>query len=188
MKLRVWFLQTVYLRLCLFWVKIISGNEAVWLVRKILFSGNWNPLTEKKGLWPRKSITASIFTSKDFRKKRERERERACAREKTSPRRSPVRAPVRERIRPVRRRRSTLCEIAPSIAISRMRDRAVARSRRWSRSRLREIASARSRSAVEIAIARSGFVFSGFVFSGLWLVFFWIYVFLLLFQTPENIF
>ena len=67
--------------------KCLSGNEAVWLVRKILFSGNWNPLTEKKGLWPRKSITTSIFTSKDFRSKRERARTRV--------RRRPVRAPVR---------------------------------------------------------------------------------------------
>ena len=56
-------------------------------------------------------------------KERERERERARE-EKTSPRRYPVRAPVRERIRPVRRRRSTLREIAPSIAISPSRDRA----------------------------------------------------------------
>ena len=62
-----------------FW-KCFSGNEVVWLVRKILFSRNWNPLTQKKSLWPRKCFYTSILPSKDFRKMRERERERARAR------------------------------------------------------------------------------------------------------------
>ena len=86
------------------------------------------------------------FHFKGFPEK-ERERERARTREEktspsSSPRRSPVRAPVHAR-GPVRRRRSTLREIAPSRDCD---------------------------------------------FSGLWLVFFWICVFLLLFQTLENIF
>ena len=86
--------------------KCFSGNEAVWLVWKILFSGNWNPLTQKNSLWPRKCFYTSIFPSKHFRKMRERERERARVRAKgedpvqvtsssSSPRsRAPVRAPA----------------------------------------------------------------------------------------------
>ena len=58
--------------------------------------------------------------------------------------------------------------IAPSIAISPSQDRAVDRNRRRGH--------------------RTGFVVVDDFFSGLWLVFFWICVFLLLFQTPENIF
>ena len=64
-----------------FW-KCFFGNEAVWLVWKILFFGNWNPLTQKNSLWPRKCFYTSIFPSKHFRKMRERERERARARER----------------------------------------------------------------------------------------------------------
>ena len=60
--------------------KCFSGNEAIWLIRKILFSGNWNPLTGKKCLWPWKSFYTSIFPSKYFLKMREREREREHAR------------------------------------------------------------------------------------------------------------
>ena len=62
--------------------KCFSGNEAVWLVWKILFFGNWNPLTQKNSLWPRKCFYTSIFPSKHFRKMRERERESARARER----------------------------------------------------------------------------------------------------------
>ena len=132
--------------------KCFFRNEAVWLVRKILFSENWNPLTQKNSLWPRKCFYTSIFPSKHFRKMRERERESARARERgedpsaiasssSSPRsRAPVRAPA-----PVR----------GAIAI-RDRDRAV--------------------------------VVDDFMyFLGCGLCFL-ICVFLLLFQTPENIF
>ena len=67
--------------------KCFSGNEAVWLVRKILFSRNWNPLTQKNSLWPRKCFYTSIFPSKHFRKMRERERARARVRERRRSRR-----------------------------------------------------------------------------------------------------
>ena len=80
--------------------KCFSGNEAIWLVWKILFSGNWNPLTQKKSLWPRKCFYTSIFPSQHFQKMRERERARARARERrrSSPR-SRAPAPVRRRDR-----------------------------------------------------------------------------------------
>ena len=50
------------------------------------------------------------------------------------------------------------------------------------RDRRRDLAKRRSWSRIFLSRRRSWF------FSGLWLVFFWICVFLLLFQTPENIF
>ena len=119
------------------------------MVRKILFSGNWNPLTQKKCLWPWKSVYTSIFPSKHFQKMRERERERARARA---------------------RGEASDSEIAISPSISRSR----------SRSRRREIAPDRDRDRDRLS--------SLMFFSELWLVFFWICVFLLLFQTPKNIF
>ena len=66
----------LWVRVCLVRVKITSENvffenEADWLVWKILFSENWNPLTEKKSLWPRKLFSISIFISKYFRKERD---------------------------------------------------------------------------------------------------------------------
>ena len=83
----------------------------------------------------------------------------------------------RERERERERERSRRIEIAIDSAIS--RTTMFVRSRRRSRSRER-----RDR-AGEITISdRDRWWF----FSGLWLVFFWICVFLLLFQTPENIF
>ena len=113
--------------------KCFSGNEAVWLVLKILFSGNWNPLTQKKSLWPLKSFYTSIFPSKCFRKMRERERARAreIAISSLRSRRRWSRSPVRVR------------DPAPSlIAISSPqsrdavdRDLACARSRSTARSR-----------------------------------------------------
>ena len=77
--------------------KCFSGNEAVWLVRKILFSGNWNPLTQKNSLWPRKCFYTFILPSKDFRKMRERERARARVREEKIQARSQAPAPVWDR-------------------------------------------------------------------------------------------
>ena len=102
--------------------KCFFRNEAVWLVRKVLFSGNWNPLTEKKSLWPWKSFYTSIFLSKYFRKMRERERARAIT--ISSPHRS-------------RSRRQTFQ--SPLIAISPSRDRAVDRDLAFARSCRREI-------------------------------------------------
>ena len=65
--------------------------------------------------------------------------------------------------RKIRQSRSRLCKIAPLIAISPSRDRTGERSER------------KNLNCV-------------WVFSRLWLLFFWICVFLLLFQTLENIF
>ena len=89
-------------------LEMLFWNEAVWLVRKILFFGNWNPLTPKKCLWPRKSVYTSIFPSQHFRKMRERERARA-------------------------RGEASDGEIAPLIAISPSRERDGSRSRSTAR-------------------------------------------------------
>ena len=142
------------LRLCLFWVKITSGNEAIWLVWKILFSGNWNPLTQKKSLWPRKCFYTSIFPSKHFQKMRERERERARAHARGED-------PVRDRELQLQSDGAIdgKIAIAPSIVISR---------RRQDRDRDLESRSRRDRGR------RTGNI-SGiddfFFFSRLWLVF-----------------
>ena len=119
--------------------KCFFGNEAVWLVRKVLFSGNWNPLTEKKSLWPWKSFYTSIFLSKYFRKMRERERARAIT--ISSPHRS-------------RSRRQTFQ--SPLIAISPSRDRAIDRDlATWSRSRSHRIKITVDRDLAKIAISPS---------------------------------
>ena len=113
--------------------KYFSRNWGVWLVRKIEFSGNWFPLTEKKWLWLQKSFYTFIFTSKYFWKKRERESERARGRRPSSSpvRRSPVNLELQSALiswAPVWRPRSEIAiswrwlrshfrEIAPSIAI-----------------------------------------------------------------------
>ena len=161
--------------------KCFSGNEAVWLVRKILFSGNWNPLTQKKSLWPRKCFYTSIFSSKHFRKMRERERERERARAQEEKIQSEIASSSSSP-----RSRSTARSREGEIAIfarSRRRDIAVdrdlakkvrSRSRRRSRSR-------HGRRTGNI------FVVDDFFFLGCGLCFL-ICVFLLLFQTPENIF
>ena len=134
--------------------KCFSGNGDVWLVRKIEFSENWFPLTQKKWLWLQKSFYTFIFTSKYFQRERERESKHAivddrapiqsddCRRTLSS---SPCRS--RELQSDDRNPRSwlTLREIAPSIAISQHQSRSsclrkIAISRRRSRSRLREIA------------------------------------------------
>ena len=164
-------IMTNYGCVCFWWKslpKMLSGNEAVWLVRKILFSRNWNPLTRKKSLWPRKCFYTSIFPSKHFRKMRERGRERARARKRrrSSPRsRAPT--PVRDR--------------------DRRRDRDP-RSRLTVRSREGKIAIF-ARSRRRSCSRRTGniFVVDDFFFLGCGLCFL-ICVFLLFFQTPENIF
>ena len=93
--------------------KCFSGNEAVWLVWKILFSGNWNPLTQKNSLWPRKCFYTSIFPSKHFRKMREREKARARTREEKIQARSRAPAPVRGDVR-------SRCRIAITVQSSLM--------------------------------------------------------------------
>ena len=91
--------------------KCFSKNEAVWLVRKILFSENWNPLTQKNSLWPRKCFYTSIFPSKHFRKMRERERARTREREEKIQERSRAPAPIRGAITISRRRRDHDCAV-----------------------------------------------------------------------------
>ena len=130
--------------------KYFFGNAGVWLVRKIKFSGNWFPLTQKKRLWLRKWISVPIFTSNEFRRERERERERERASERgrniTSPRR--LHAPSSSRRRSqapapsiaIWDRELAFAPIAigavlREIAIDASRDRAVDRHRRFARSR-----------------------------------------------------
>ena len=60
--------------------KCFSGNEAVWLVRKILFSGNWNPLTEKNAFDHRNHFTLLFSLQSISGNFIERERARARAR------------------------------------------------------------------------------------------------------------
>ena len=127
--------------------------------------------------WPKKKAFDQghqlplLFSLQRISGKRERERERARARgeDQSAPISSPSSSPREDKT-------------SPTMAIDASRDRAVDRdlAKRRSRSRLREIAPARSRSPIAI-------VFSGFVFSGLWLVSRFVFSFLL-FQTLENIF
>ena len=147
-------------RVCLFWVKITSGNGGVWLVRKIEFSGNWFPLIEKKWLWLRKTFYIHFH----FKVFPERERERASAREEEDRapvqsddrRRTPSSSPHRSRelqsddcdpsARCFARSRSRLREIAPSIAVVRL-----------------ELAKHRAVEPIRASIVDD--FFSGFVFS-----------------------
>ena len=205
-------------RLCLFWVKITSGN-AFPEMRLFGCSGKFY-FPEIEIRWPKKKVFdhgnhfTLLFSLQSISEKWERERESARARLRS--RRQTFQSPLIaiasdravDRDRTGSRRWSRSHRIAPLIAISpsrdhtgseiaidASRDRAVdrdlafARSRRWSRSR--------EEGEITIAISdrdrRRGrrTVFSVVVddfFSGLWLVFFWICVFLLLFQTPESIF
>ena len=159
----------------------------------------------------RAPVRADLASSSPTTAIRDRDRRFARSCHRSRSREDRDRAVARSR----RRSRSWSREIAIKGAISRSveRDLAVARSRCWSRSRLREIAlliaispsrdragsRSRSREAVDRDLAkkarsRSTTRLSDWIgrrwwfFSGLWLVFFWICVFLLLFQTPENIF
>ena len=114
------------LRLCLFWVKIIFGNaflemrlfgwsekfyfpeiEIRWQKKKAFDHGNQLPL---------------LFSLQRISGKREREREHARARGEDQ---SELQS-ASISLAPVQRPRSTLCEIAPSIAISRSVDRDLA--------------------------------------------------------------
>ena len=130
--------------------KCFSGNEAVWLARKILFSGNWNSLTKKKMPLITEIILHFYFPFKAFlENERERERERARAREEKRRMHSRRREIAPDWDRDRRRERkiqdreiSYVGERGRSeIVIDASRDRAIdrnlafARSRRWSRSR-----------------------------------------------------
>ena len=125
----------------------------------------------------RKWFSPLIFTSKHFRKKREREGERARAREEKKPNSQSI---SRRRWSPVR---------APGDAISRRsRDRAVASSCLRSRS-TRAVARSRSQIDREIAPSRARVIDCEIAISDRdrWWYFSWVCVFLL-FRTPKNIF
>ena len=67
-------------RVCLFWVKMISGNHFppnphVWLQGKMKFSGNSFPVDQYLLLWPGLHFTL-LFSVQIISGKRERERER----------------------------------------------------------------------------------------------------------------
>ena len=154
-------------------LEMLFWNEAVWLVRKILFFENWNPLTQKISLWPRKCFYTSIFPSKHFRKMREREREHARARGED---------PVRDR--ELQLQSDGEIAIALSIAIRRDRDLGSrSRSDRDVAISDRDRAVDRDRSVIAILCCDRWWFF----FLGCGLCFL-ICVFLLLFQTPENFF
>ena len=135
--------------------------EIRWPKKKAFDHGNQLPL---------------LFSLQRISRKRERERERARARgeDQSAPISSPSSSPREDKT-------------SPTTAIDTLRDRAVDRDLANARSCRREIATliaispSRDR-AGEIAIARSGFVFSG-----LWLVSGFVFSFLL-FQTLKNIF
>ena len=200
------------LRLCLFWVKIISGNGFPEM-RLFGWSGKFY-FPEIEIRWPKKNAFdhgnrfTLLFSLQSISGKweRERERVRACARGEATNMISPPRDSAIGRdlavARSCRWSRSRDGEIAPVIVISPSRDRAESRSRSTAREedpRSRHVVcrprDPRGRSVEEdreIPDEDSSIVISDcgrrMARSGLWLVFFWICVFLLLFQTPKNIF
>ena len=126
------FKQRLTFRLCLFWVKITSGNAFSEMRLFGWFGKFYFPEIEirwpkKKSHWPRKSFYTSIFPSKYFWKILQRERKRAHARACT--------------IRRSRSHRQTFQ--LPLIAISPSRDRTGSRSRSTARSREASIARSR---------------------------------------------
>ena len=85
MKIEYFFEKYFDIRVCLFWVKMISGNHFhhfphVWLQRKIQFSGNCFPIDQNLRLWPGNEFTLSfslqfIFESRKTHSNTERKRE-----------------------------------------------------------------------------------------------------------------
>ena len=163
-----------YFRLCLFWVKITSGNAFPEMrlfgwSRKFYFPEIEIRWPKKKAFDHGNAFTLLFFLqsiSGKWERERERERARARKRRRSSPR-SRAPAPVRDRELQLQSEIAIDGEIAPSIAIS------------WRR-RDRDRDPARSRSQVAIALsiaitARSSdwkhFWNWWFFFSGLWLVF-----------------
>ena len=180
--------------------KCFSGNVGVWLVWKIEFFGNWFPLTEKKRLWLRKSFYTFIFTSKYFRREREREREEIAQigeREEEETSQSTDRTVDRD---PRSRSREALrwsrsCETLIDASRDRdRRERCFSRSHRRSRDRamffwVLSVEPSRASIAISplVELASWASIVDDFFF---WVlsVFFWVCLFLLLFQTLENIF
>ena len=175
--------------------KCFSENDDVWLVRKIEFFENWYPLAQKKWLWLRKSFYTFIFTSKYFRKKRERESECAIVDDRApvqsddrwrTPSSSSCRSRKLQSVDRDRCRRSrsrdvdrNLAKIAISPlwvrAIDQRRDCVVDRDRR--RGRRTELAKHRAVEPSRASIVDN--FFSGFC---------WVCLFLLFSQKLENIF
>ena len=131
-----------WLRVRLFWVKMISGNHFppnphVWLSRKMIFSGKWLPVDQYFHLWPGNDFAPS-FSLQIISEKRERERERE---------REPRLEREREKREPRSCRSSDDCTVSTSGAIDdRDRRDRVARSMR-SRGAIVDRA-ARSRSSI----------------------------------------
>ena len=183
--------------------KCFSGNAGVWLVRKIEFSGNWFPLTEKKRLWLWKWISVPIFTSNEFRRERERERESARGRSIHAP--TPF-ARTELQSAPFASTSAIDRDLAPSIAISRHRLRShlcADRARSWLTLReiMPSIAISPSRRSRSCEAARCFVRLRSMVWSSDWSLqsttplnpverqaSIWVCLFLLLFQTPKNIF
>ena len=217
MEPQIFFYSNLNVRLCLFWVKITSGNHFppnphAWLSRKMIFSEKWLPIDQYFHLWPGNDFLPS-FSLQSISGKRKRERESARARERRRNRtvsRSPGGADLQSELQaapinsPSSRRRH-LAKIAAKIAISRHRDIAIwdrdreialSRARTSDRDRRRDL---RSRStARDRAVARSRSQIDRDLAPLIarscrrdrdrWWYFSWVCVFLLLFQTPENIF
>ena len=114
--------------------KCFSGNAGVWLVRKIEFSGNWFPLTEKKG-FDYGNEFPFLFSLQMNSREREREREKHARTSVVRTHWAPV-CSVRKHQRHRSRSRAIDCDLtfAP---IARDRDWRFARLCRRSRSRLR---------------------------------------------------
>ena len=108
-----WYFGFFWVRVRLFWVKMISGNHFhpfphVWLSRKISFSGKWLPVDQFFHLWPGNQLLPS-FSLQMTSGKREREREK--------------RKPRSEREREKRERRSRRCDRRSTIDEIARRDR-----------------------------------------------------------------
>ena len=138
----------MWLRVRLFWVKMISGNHFhpfphVWLSWKILFSGKWLPIDQYFHLWPGNNFLPS-FSLQSISGKRERERERERATVRAAPISSPTNgarsrscdrwrdlAPSRDRAVDRDQRHDLATRRSRDLAPRRSQDHAVARSRSW---------------------------------------------------------
>ena len=99
--------------MCLFWVKMISGNHFhpnphVWLQRKIKFSGNHLPVDQNLRLWPGNEFTLSfslqfISGSRNTLREWEKERRESPKRTATQRKREGESTPLRPaKLRPER--------------------------------------------------------------------------------------
>ena len=156
--------------------KCFSGNAGVWLVRKIEFSGNWFPLTQKKKALTTEMNFHSYFHFK-WIPKREREREWEREREKHNQ--------LAPSARPSSSQRHSQAP-ASSIAI---RDRELAFAPIVIGAVLREIAI--DGAVVGLELAKHCAVEPSQSRASIWVLclFFWFCLFpCSIFQTPENFF